>query len=237
MPLIPEGRPFFAGDRQRLRVGRYDRPIAEVISANRLKSRPIAAQQADRGAPAPRASRGPARDSATRVITPANKRAVRRPCSPAQGHHHDEVGQAGAHEHRVPVVPVFGTMPRNHDGGSERMYGADSEHAPRSRCGSPICWRRLLPSPPHVNDLIQPPRPAHAHAFPIPNSSTDILTALQRRTLRAAAWRRVGCGWNRCSDARMVVYDSSDSGCQARPAIVSSRTVQPGHTAHCCRGR
>ena len=232
--------PFFAGDPATpaawadtiKRSQSYHRQPVEI-------ARVIAAQQAERGAPAA------ARESASRLADPSTRVIITGQQAGLFGGPLFTVLKAVtamklaaqvSKEHRVPVVPVFWIDAEDHDW--PEVNGCtvlDDELAPITVRLADLPGAGSLPiARLTLNDAVNPALDQLATALPDTVFKADLLTALRSayapgRSMAAAfgVWMEHVLGPH-----GLVVYDSSDpaSKALARDVFVTELT-QPGHTA------
>ncbi len=237
---FPKVAPFFAGDPATpaawadtiARSQSYQRQPLEI-------ARLIAAQQADRGAPAA------ARDAAARLADPATRVIITGQQAGLFGGPLFTLLKAittmklatqVSHEHRVPVVPVFWIDAEDHDW--PEVSGCtvlDSEHAPITVRLADLPGAGSLPiARLTLNDAIQPALDQLATALPDSEFKNDILAALRSAYAPGRSMATSFGVWMEqvLGPHGLVVYDSADPAAKAlaRDVFVKELT-QPGHTA------
>ena len=230
MPAIPQRLrrgPIRSRDRRA-----YPRQPVEI-------ARLIAAQQADRGAPAA------ARDAAARLADPATRVIITGQQAGLFGGPLFTLLKAittmklatqVSQEHRVPVVPVFWIDAEDHDW--PEVSGCtvlDSEHAPITVRLADLPGAGSLPiARLTLNDAIQPALDQLTTALPDSEFKNDILTALRAAYAPGRSMATSFGVWMEqvLGPHGLVVYDSSDPAAKvlARDVFVKELT-QPGHTA------
>ena len=240
--------PFFAGDPATpaawadtiARSQSYQRQPAEI-------ARVIAAQQAERGAPAAaRDVGGPAGRSrhARHHHRPASRAVRRSALHPAQGHHHDEAGRAGVEgASRAGRAGVLDRRRGPRLAGSQRMYGARQRARADHGAARRPAWRRLAADRPARRSPTpsSPPSTSSTTALPDSEFKTDILTALAIG-LRAGPQhgdvvRRVdGTGARTARTGGLRLVRSRCQGAGPRRLRQGADPARP-HRAHCGQGR
>jgi bacillithiol biosynthesis cysteine-adding enzyme BshC len=232
--------PFFAGD-----------PATPAAWADTIKrsqslqrqpadiARVIAAQQAERGAPAA------ARESAARLADPAARVIITGQQAGLFGGPLFTLLKAittmklaaqVSKEHRVPVVPVFWIDAEDHDW--PEVSGCtvlDSELAPATVRLADLPGAGSLPIARLIlNDGIEPALDQLAASLPDTEFKTDILAALRSAYVPGRSMATSFGVWMEhvLGPHGLVVYDSSDSAAKALAREVFVKELsQPGHTA------
>ena len=232
--------PFFAGDPAT--------PAAWADTITRSQSctrqpkeiaRVIAAQQAERGAPAA------ARESAARLADPATRVVITGQQAGLFGGPLFTLLKAittmklaaqVSKDHRVPVVPVFWIDAEDHDW--PEVSGCtvlDSELAPQTVRLADLPGAGSLPiARLTLNDAIQPALDQLAAALPETEFTTDIMTTLRTAYAPGRSMATSFGVWMEqvLGPHGLVVYDSSDVAAKALARDVFVKELsQPGHTA------
>ncbi|MEO7135914.1 MAG: bacillithiol biosynthesis cysteine-adding enzyme BshC [Vicinamibacterales bacterium] len=232
--------PFFAGDPAT--AAAWADTIARSQSYQRQPvetARLIAAQQADRGAPAA------ARDAAARLADPATRVIITGQQAGLFGGPlftllkaitTMKLAKQVSQEHRVPVVPVFWIDAEDHDW--REVSGCtvlDSEHAPITVRLADLPGAGSLPiARLTLNDAIQPALDQLATSLPDSEFKNDILTALRSAYAPGRSMATSFGVWMEqvLGPHGLVVYDSSDPAAKALAGDVFVKELsQPGHTA------
>jgi bacillithiol biosynthesis cysteine-adding enzyme BshC len=232
--------PFFAGDPATpaawadtiIRSQGFSRQPAET-------ARVIAAQQAERGAPAE------ARESAARLADPVTRVIITGQQAGLFGGPLFTLLKAittmklaaqVSKEHRVPVVPVFWIDAEDHDW--PEVSGCtvlDSELAPSSVRLADLPGAGSLPiARLMLNDAIQPALDQLDTALPDSEFKADIMSALRAAYSPGRSMATAFGVWleHVLGPHGLVVYDSSDPAAKALARDVFVKEVsQPGHTA------